>query len=52
MYYFILFCFLSRERKKQKQKRSQGQDQKTVKQLLGDLYADKEYLEQLLKETG
>ena len=29
-----------------------AQNQKTVKQLLGELYADKEYLENLLKETG
>ena len=27
-------------------------DRKTVKQLLGELYRDKEYLEAILKESG
>ena len=29
-----------------------GQKDKTIKQLLGSLYADREYLEMLLKEEG
>lgn len=29
-----------------------GNKDKTIKQLLGSLYADREYLEQLLKEEG
>ena len=29
-----------------------AKDKKTVKQLLGELYADRDYLERLLEETG
>lgn len=29
-----------------------GKKDKTIKQLLGSLYADREYLEKLLKEEG
>jgi len=29
-----------------------GQKDKTIKQLLGSLYADREFLEKLLKEEG
>ena len=32
--------------------RPTGKDSKTIKQLLGELYADKEYLEKLWEETG
>ena len=40
---------------KQKQKRDLSRSQaneKTIKQMLGELYGDKRYLEKLLKETG
>ena len=44
----------ARKSANQKYKRRPGSttDVKTVKQLLGELYADKEYLEKLLQETG
>ena len=36
----------------QRKDRPQGKDSKTIKQLLGELYADKEYLEKLWEDTG
>jgi len=38
--------------RKSRGRKSEPRDSKTVKQLLGELYADKDYLEKLLQETG
>ena len=43
---------IKREVKKDKVRPAMTQDRKTVKQLLGELYRDKEYLEEILKESG
>ena len=44
---------LKREVKKDNKLRpAMTHDRKTVKQLLGELYRDKEYLEAILKESG
>ncbi|KAK2191054.1 hypothetical protein NP493_60g01047 [Ridgeia piscesae] len=42
---------IKREVKKDKVRPAMTQDRKTVKQLLGELYRDKEYLEEILKES-
>ena len=44
----VTFIFTFQERKE----RTTGKDSKTIKQLLGELYADKEYLEKLWGDTG
>ena len=42
----------SARKRDQQRPRSNAKDQKTCKQLLGELYADKEYLEKLLQDAG
>ena len=40
------------QEKIERRQRTTCTDPKTVKELLGELYTDKEYLEKLLRETG
>jgi len=40
------------QEKVERRQRTTCTDPKTVKELLGELYTDKEYLEKLLRETG